>query len=59
MHILQGGHPPGKPGKDGEFDIGRGKVGEIVIACGCAAAVVMVISGLLLSKVDVCMIDCK
>jgi len=30
----QGGHPPGKPGKVGEFIIGQGKLGEIVVACG-------------------------
>jgi len=29
IHSTLGGHPPGKPGNAGEFDIGWGKVREI------------------------------
>jgi len=31
--------PAGKPGKVGEFDIGQGKVREIVVCLWCATAV--------------------
>jgi len=31
MYVLNSGHPRGKPGKVGEFDIGQGKVSEIVV----------------------------
>jgi len=48
----QGAHPPEKPGKVGEFDIGRGKVseirrsqgkdGKIVVFLWCATVVLIV-----------------
>jgi len=31
VSLLQHDHPPDKPEKVGEFDIGQGKVGEIVV----------------------------
>ena len=36
---IQHGHLPRKPGKVGEFDIGQGKVREIVVCLRCATAV--------------------
>jgi len=39
---IQGGHLPGKPGKVKEFDIGQGKVREIVVCLWCATAVATV-----------------
>jgi len=30
-HIFQGGYPPSKRGKVGEFDIGQGKIRETVV----------------------------
>jgi len=32
------GHPPGKPGKLWEFDIGQGKLREIMCCLCCAVA---------------------
>ena len=32
--FIQDGYLPGKPGKVGEFDIGRGKSGKLWFACG-------------------------
>jgi len=40
--LIRGGYPPGKPGKVREFDIGQGKVKEIVVCLWCAAAVAIV-----------------
>jgi len=37
-----GGYPSREPGKVREFDIGQGKVREIVACLYCAAAVVIV-----------------
>ena len=39
---LQGAHSSGKPGKVREFDIGQGKIREIVVCLWFAAAVVII-----------------
>jgi len=40
--VFHGDHPPRKRGKVGEFDIGQGKVWEIVVCLRCATAVAIV-----------------